>query len=55
MSHACIRKFDVTGTVEKILGTKHPPNNAPRLKLPPLGSLWWLLCQHVAMHVSFRN
>ena len=24
MLHACIRRFDVTGTVEIFLGTKHP-------------------------------
>ena len=24
MSHACVRRFDVMGTVEIILGTKHP-------------------------------
>ena len=24
MSHACVRRFDVTGTIESFLRTKHP-------------------------------
>ena len=26
MLHACVRRFDVMGTVKKFLGTKHPLN-----------------------------
>jgi len=25
MFHACVRKFDVTGTAQTVLRTKHPP------------------------------
>ena len=29
MSHACVRRFDVTGTIEIFLETKHTLNSQP--------------------------
>ena len=53
MIHACVERFDVTDTVEKILGTKRPPF--------PLSSTLFCLynnCMHntiIAIHFSTIN